>query len=101
MTIVTTIIGVIETFKHRGLKWLYTMGDTRGVSPSHVNKVRRILANLDAAETIEHMRLPAYRLHKLQGDLEGRYAVKVSRNWRIVFRFEDGKAFDIDLVDCH
>jgi toxin HigB-1 len=63
--------------------------------------VELILADLDAAETIDHMRQPGYRLHELKGDLYGFYAVDVSGNWRVVFRFEDGQASDINLVDYH
>lgn len=92
---------MIEGFKHRGLKRLYMRGDASGINPNHLSKVKRILANLDAAETADHMRLPGYRLHELRGDLRGFYAVDVSGNWRIAFRFEEGKAFDVDLVDYH
>jgi toxin HigB-1 len=47
------------------------------------------------------MDLPPYRLHALKGDLKGFHAVTVRANWRIIFRFEDGDAFDIDFVDYH
>jgi proteic killer suppression protein len=52
-------------------------------------------------ETIEAMRLPTYGLHLLKGDLKGFWAVTVRANWRVIFRFEDGKASDVDLVDYH
>jgi proteic killer suppression protein len=47
------------------------------------------------------MRQPGYRLHVLRGPLAGYYAIVVSGNWRIVFRFEGGDAIDVDLVDYH
>ncbi len=47
------------------------------------------------------MGLPGYRLHPLKGRLAGYWSVTVSGNWRIVFRFEDSHAFDVDLVDYH
>ena len=43
----------------------------------------------------------AYRLHPLKGELKSFWAVHVSTNWRIIFRFEDGDAFDVDLLDYH
>jgi proteic killer suppression protein len=43
--------------------------------------------------------LPGMRLHPLKGDLEGHWSISVSGNWRIVFRFADGEASDVDLVD--
>ncbi len=92
---------MIESIKHRGLKRLHAKDDRRGINPNHVNKIRRILASLDAAETVGHMRLPGYRLHALHGDWRDFFAVSVSGNWRIVFRFEAGKAYDVDLVDYH
>lgn len=92
---------MIKSIKHKGLRRLYERGDCRGISANHVKKIERILAQLDAAETINHMRLPSYRLHELHGDFLGFYAVSVSGNWRIVFRFKCGEATDIDLVDYH
>ena len=66
-----------------------------------MQKIERILAQLDAAQTLEHMRQPGYRLHELYGGLRDFYAVSVSGNWRIVFKCNGGKAKDIDLVDYH
>ena len=45
--------------------------------------------------------LPGYRLHALKGDCKGYWSVTISGNWRIIFRFEDGNALDVDLVDYH
>ncbi len=92
---------MIGSIRNRKLKRLYEKGERRGIGANLVEKIERILANLDAAETIDHMRQPGYRLHELRGDLRGFYAVDVSGNWRIIFKFEDGKAFDVDLVDYH
>ncbi len=92
---------MIEGFKHRGLRKLYEKGDRRRINPNHVDKVELILADLDAAQIIHHLRQPGYSLHELHGNLRGFYAIDVSGNWRIVFRFERGKASDIDLVDYH
>ena len=92
---------MIVSFRHSGLKRLFESGNRSRVSAMRVEKIELILADLEAAETIDHMRQPRYRLHALRGTLAGFYAVDVSGNWRIVFRFEGGQAFDIDLVDYH
>ena len=92
---------MIKSFKHRGLKRLYERGDRSRINPNYVGKVELILADLDASETLEHLRRPGYRLHELKGDMKGMYAVDVSGNWRIVFRFEDGDVSNIDLIDYH
>ena len=47
------------------------------------------------------MNLPEFRLHTLSGAMQGHYAVRVSRNWRVTFRFEDGDAYDVDYMDYH
>ena len=92
---------MIRSFRHRGLRRLYEHGDRRHVNQSHADKIEVILADLDAAASLDHMRRPGYRLHRLTGDMRGFHAVDVSGNWRIVFRFEDGDVFDADLVDYH
>lgn len=47
------------------------------------------------------MNLPGYRFHPLKGDRRGVYAVAVSGNWRLTFRFQDDDAWDVDLEDYH
>ncbi len=44
---------------------------------------------------------PGFRLHPLKGDRAGEWSVRVSGNWRVVFRFEDSEVVDVDLVDYH
>jgi toxin HigB-1 len=60
-----------------------------------------ILTLLDGAEVIEDLNFPGSDLHPLKGELKGFWAVKVSANYRIIFRFENGYAYDIDYVDYH
>lgn len=92
---------MVRSIRHRGLKRLFEDGDNRGVMAEHVLKLRDILARLDAALTIADMTVPGFRLHTLQGDMRGMWAVTVRANWRVVFRFEDGHAFEVDYVDYH
>ena len=92
---------MIRSFKHRGLKRLYELGDARGIRPDLLDRVEDILGRLDQAETPQAMNLPGYRLHKLPGDLREFWSVTVNANWRIVFRFEGADAFDVELIDYH
>jgi toxin HigB-1 len=92
---------MIRSFRHRGLKLLYQSGDARKIHPEFVAKVERILARLDQASDVSDMNLPGFRLHPLTGDMSGLWAVTVSRNFRVVFRFRDGHATEVDLVDYH
>ena len=63
--------------------------------------VERIFTILDVAPTPRALDLPRNRLHRLKGDLQGYWAVTVRANWRSVFRFDDGDACDVELVDYH
>lgn len=92
---------MIRSIRHKGLKRLYEEDDRRGVIAEHADKLRRILARLDAAKAVSDMDLPGYRLHALKGEWLGFYAVTVRANWRVVFRFEQGEASDVDCVDYH
>ena len=92
---------MIRSFKHRGLKRLYERGDRSGIRPDLVDTVQEILTVLDKAATPQALNLPGYRLHPLKGDLEGFWSVTVRGNWRIMFRFEEGAALDVELIDYH
>jgi toxin HigB-1 len=92
---------VIASFKHRGLRRLYQQDDHRGVSVALSSKIKRILARLDEATEVRNMALPGFDLHPLKGNLKGLWAVSVSGNWRVAFRFEKGNAYDVDLIDYH
>ncbi|HLB78898.1 MAG TPA: type II toxin-antitoxin system RelE/ParE family toxin [Dongiaceae bacterium] len=92
---------MIGSFKHRGLKALYDGRTAKRVAPGHLDKLRDILAILDRSRRPQDMDLPGFRLHPLKGELKGHYAVSVSGNWRVTFRFKDGHAVDVDYVDYH
>jgi toxin HigB-1 len=92
---------VIVSFKHRGLKRLYELGDESRINPQQLAKVRDILSVLDVAKEIEAMNLTTFRLHPLKGNLDGFWSITVRANWRVIFRFDNGKASDVDLIDYH
>jgi proteic killer suppression protein len=92
---------VIRSIRHKGLKRLYEEDDTRGVIAEHTPKLRNILARLDAAILAEDMNLPGFCLHALKRNYKGFWAVTVRANWRVIFRFAEGNAEDIDYLDYH
>lgn len=92
---------MIRSFGHRGLKALYDGRTAKRVAPEHLEKLRDILALLDRSRRPDDMNIPGFRLHPLKGGLAGHWAVWVSGNWRVTFRFEDGDAVDVDYVDYH
>jgi proteic killer suppression protein len=92
---------VIQSIRHKGLRRLYEDDDQRGVIAEHADKLRDILARLDAATSAGDLDLPGFRLHPLKGDMKGFWSVTVRANWRVIFRFDDHDAFDIDYLDYH
>jgi proteic killer suppression protein len=90
---------MIRSFRHKGLKRLHQDDDPRGMIAEHAEKLCDILARLDAAGTTADMDLPGFRLHALKGKLRGFWAVTVRANWRVIFRFADRDAFDVDYLD--
>ncbi len=92
---------MIVSFRHKGLRRFFEDDDRSKLPPELAERIRSILAFLDAAGRIEDLDQPTLRLHALKGDLKGFWAVTVRANWRIVFRFDDGDAIDVDFVDYH
>jgi proteic killer suppression protein len=91
----------IGNIRHKGLAALYYDDRPKGVKESLVKRLRYILALLATAFTVEDMNIPSLKLHQLKGDLAGFYAVSVSGNWRVLFRFEERQAIDVDLIDYY
>ncbi len=92
---------MIISVSHKGLRLLLENDDESKLPPHLVEKIRETLSLLDVANTPEQMNIAGYRLHKLSGELKEYWSVKVSGNYRIIFRFEDGNAYDLDYLDYH
>jgi len=92
---------MIKSFKHKGLRRFFTTGSTAGINPAHADRLEERLQALHTAIIIDDMDLPGWRLHSLQGDRAGLWAVNVSGNWRVVFQFNDGHAYVVNYEDYH
>lgn len=92
---------MIETFRHKGLEDFFYEGTKKGIQPKHVDKLADILDTLDAAITLQDLNFPGSGLHQLQPKKDNGWAVKVSGNWRITFRFEQGSVYEVDYEDYH
>lgn len=99
MTYDVTIRGV--RFVHNGLRALFERDDARRLNAAHVERIRRVLTDLQHAGSAYDMDRPGQGLHPLKGSRRGQWSVRVSGNWRIVFRFVDNEAVDVDLIDYH
>ncbi len=92
---------MIRGFRYKGLERYFTKSDRSGIDARQAVRIQRILDRLEGATRPDDMNLPGYRFHALKGDRKGVYAVSVSGNWRITFRFDDGDAIDVNLEDYH
>ncbi|MCY4182191.1 MAG: type II toxin-antitoxin system RelE/ParE family toxin [Gammaproteobacteria bacterium] len=92
---------MIRSFRHRGLKRMYLRGDRSKVGADLADRVELALADLDSARVVSDMDLPGYRLHPLKGVLKDCWSITISGNWRIIFRLDEGDAYDVDLTDYH
>lgn len=92
---------MIASFGSRALRRFFERGDESRIHAEHRQTIRDILARLNASSSPEDMDLPGLRLHRLKGDHARFWAVVVRSNWRIVFRFEDGNAVEVDYLDYH
>ncbi len=92
---------MIKSFKHKGLKKFYETGNKSGIKSSHNKKLRIQLTALNTSTCIEDMDLPGFRLHQLKGNRKGFWAIDVSKNWRIVFKFEESNVYVVDYEDYH
>ena len=87
--------------RHKGLRRLHEGDDASRVPADFTPRLRRILFRLQEATHPGSADAPGFRLHPLKGDRAGQWSVRVSGNWRVVFRFVDGEVVDVDLVDYH
>ena len=83
------------------MRRFFERGVERRIRADHRDTVRDILARLNGSAAPEDMGLPGFRLHPLKGEFAGFWAVTVRANWRVIFRFEEGHAVDVDYLDYH
>ena len=96
-----TLDRVIKRFRHKGLERLFRKGDSQGIQAQQVSRIIRILDLLDDASAPEQANIPGLYLHPLKGSRKGEWALSVSGNWRITFRFEGEDVTDVTLEDYH
>lgn len=92
---------MIGTFAHKGLEKFFLDGVKKGIQARHAQRLADLLDRLNASRAVKDMNFPGSGLHPLKGKLQGYWSVKVSGNWRVIFQFKDGDAFNVDYVDYH
>ncbi|MBI5847302.1 MAG: type II toxin-antitoxin system RelE/ParE family toxin [Nitrospirae bacterium] len=92
---------MIVSFSHKGLERFFQTGSTAGIQAIHANRLKSILAVLEAADSVECMSLPSLKLHRLKGQQRDIWSVTVQANWRVTFRFTGGNAEIVNYEDYH
>ena len=92
---------MIRSFRHKPLKQLWETGLAVRLPPERRDKILRMLMFLDRMKSAKDMKMAPWRLHPLKGDRKEQWSVRVTGNYRITFRFEEGNVYDVDFVDYH
>lgn len=93
---------MIRTFADRETEQFFATGKSRRLPRQILRRAAMRLRQLDAAIQIDDLRLPpSNRLELLRGDRAGKYSIRVNDQWRICFRFVDGDAHEVEIVDYH
>ena len=91
----------MRSFRSKALRRFVEQGDASKLSVPNVQRLERILVQLDSARLPDEMNAPGLRFHSLKGRDKGRYAVDASGNWRVTFGWDGEDAIDVDLEDYH
>lgn len=93
---------MIESFADRRTAAVFQGVQVRSLPPELQQAARRKLKMIDAAPSIEALRVPpGNRLEPLKGDRRGRWSIRINDQWRLCFRWKDGSAHDVEIVDYH
>jgi toxin HigB-1 len=93
---------MIGFVRNKALRSFIETGSAKGLSVDLVPRLRRMLSALQAADDLKQLEtISGWRLHALKGDMLGYWSMSVSGNWRLIFKWQDGVAEDLDLVDYH
>ncbi len=93
---------MIKNFIDKDTEKLYRTGRSKKFPPDIWKRAVRKLDMLRRAKTLEDLKIPpSNRLEALKGDLDGFYSIRINDQYRIIFRFENGDAYDVAIVDYH
>ena len=92
----------IDSISHKGLRRFFETGNAKGLL-GDAARIRKMLAYIDAAGSFDELALPPnYGLHELVGDRAGRWAMTLTKNWRLTFiKIDETTIADLDLEDYH
>ena len=93
---------MIKSFRNRDTERVFDRQRVRRWPSGVLRAALRKLLILDAAENLADLRVPpGNRLERLRGSREGQRSIRINDQWRICFRWRDGDAYDVEIVDYH
>jgi toxin HigB-1 len=93
---------MIRTFANRETQQLFAKGLSQRLPPNLIRRAIRRLEYIDLANSLDDLKTPpSNRLHALKGNRKGQHSISINTQWRICFRFIDGDAFDVEIIDYH
>lgn len=92
---------MIKSFRHKGLETFFRTSSKSGIQPQHAGKLRLILTLLHGVRGPADVSGPGLFLHSLVGKRAGFLSVRVSGNWRVVFRFDGTDVELVGYLDYH
>ncbi|MEE9431050.1 MAG: type II toxin-antitoxin system RelE/ParE family toxin [Melioribacteraceae bacterium] len=93
---------MIKSFSNKYTEDLFNRQKVRKFPPSILKIAYRKLLLIDATGKINDLRIPpGNRLEKLSGNLSEKYSIRINNQWRIVFRWKDENAYDVEILDYH
>ena len=92
---------MIDSFTHKGLERFFRTGSKSGIQPVHAARLTLILSLLDVSKSADDMNVPGFGLHPLKGDMKSYFSVRVSGNWRLIFKQNGDDMELVDYLDYH
>jgi proteic killer suppression protein len=92
---------MIQSIAHKGLRLFYEKGNGSKLPAAYLTKIALVLDALDAVTSEDDIMALGMGIHRLTGNLAGFWAVKISPNYRIAFRFHKGDIYDVTYLDYH
>ena len=93
---------MIQSFANEVTKQFYTTGRSRRLPTEIRVRAAMRLTQINAATRVEDLNSPpSNRLEALKGDRKGQWSIRINNQWRVCFRFSNGDAFDVEIVDYH
>ncbi len=93
---------MLKSFRDRDTERLFQRQPVKKLGSDVQRTGLRKLRMLDAATILGDLRVPpGNRLERLKGDRDGQHSIRISKQWRVCFRWRSGDAYDVEIVDYH